>query len=44
VTYGPALSPEEFDHPEDGKERYARTAERIMAAIARIEPPDLPVI
>jgi 1-acyl-sn-glycerol-3-phosphate acyltransferase len=44
VTYGPALTPEEFDHPEDGKERYARTAERIMAAIARIEPPDLPVI
>jgi 1-acyl-sn-glycerol-3-phosphate acyltransferase len=39
VTYGPPLSPSDYDHPEDGKERYARTAARIMEAITRIEPP-----
>jgi 1-acyl-sn-glycerol-3-phosphate acyltransferase len=44
VAYGPALSPADYDHPEDGKERYARTAARIMEAITRIEAPDLPVI
>jgi 1-acyl-sn-glycerol-3-phosphate acyltransferase len=44
VSYGAPLLPSEYDHPEDGKERYARTAERIMAAIARIEPPQIRVI
>jgi 1-acyl-sn-glycerol-3-phosphate acyltransferase len=44
VAYGPPLSPADYDHPEDGKERYARTAARIMEAITRIEAPDLPVI
>jgi 1-acyl-sn-glycerol-3-phosphate acyltransferase len=44
VTYGPALTPSEYDNPADGKERYARTAERIMAAINRIEPPRIVVI
>jgi 1-acyl-sn-glycerol-3-phosphate acyltransferase len=44
VTYGAPLSPAEFDHPEDGKERYQRTAERIMAAITRLEPPSVRVI
>jgi len=44
VTYGPPLSPEEFDHPADGKERYQRTAGRIMAAITRLEPPPVRVI
>jgi 1-acyl-sn-glycerol-3-phosphate acyltransferase len=44
VAYGRPLSPEEYDHPGDGKERYGRTAARIMEAIARIEAPSAPVI
>jgi 1-acyl-sn-glycerol-3-phosphate acyltransferase len=44
VTYGRPLPPEEFDHPEDGKERYARTASRIMEAITRLEAPPVRVI
>jgi 1-acyl-sn-glycerol-3-phosphate acyltransferase len=44
VSYGRPLSPAEFDHPEDGKERYARTAERIMEAITRIEAPRVRII
>jgi 1-acyl-sn-glycerol-3-phosphate acyltransferase len=44
VSYGPPLEPSDYDVPGDGKERYARTAERIMAAIVRIEPPKIQVI
>jgi 1-acyl-sn-glycerol-3-phosphate acyltransferase len=44
VTFGEPLAPEEYDHPGDGKERYARTAERIMAAIEKIQPPPTLVI
>jgi 1-acyl-sn-glycerol-3-phosphate acyltransferase len=44
VTYGQPLMPSEFDNPADGRERYARSAERIMAAITRLEPPHRPVI
>ena len=44
VTYGRPLQPEDYDRPADGKERYQRAAERIMAAIARIEPPRPTVI
>jgi 1-acyl-sn-glycerol-3-phosphate acyltransferase len=44
VTFGKPLAPEEYDRPEDGKERYARTAERIMAAIDQIQPPPILVI
>jgi 1-acyl-sn-glycerol-3-phosphate acyltransferase len=44
VTYGSPLAPSDFDHPADGKERYARTAERIMDAITRIGPPPVRVI
>lgn len=39
VAYGRPLLPPEYDHPEDGKERYARTADRIMEAITRIKAP-----
>jgi 1-acyl-sn-glycerol-3-phosphate acyltransferase len=39
LRYGQPLKPEDYDRAEDGKERYARAAERIMAAIARIELP-----
>ncbi|MFZ1056049.1 MAG: lysophospholipid acyltransferase family protein [Opitutaceae bacterium] len=44
VTYGRAILPEEYDRPGDGKERYARTAARIMEAITRIEPPPYQVV
>ncbi len=44
VAYGPALLPADYDHPDDGKDRYARTAGRIMEAINRIGPPALTVI
>jgi 1-acyl-sn-glycerol-3-phosphate acyltransferase len=44
VSYGAPLSPGDYDHPDDGKERYARTAVRIMEAINRIEPPRLQVV
>jgi 1-acyl-sn-glycerol-3-phosphate acyltransferase len=44
VTYGPPLMPADYDHPGDGKERYQRTAERIMDAITRLEPPRVTVI
>jgi 1-acyl-sn-glycerol-3-phosphate acyltransferase len=44
VSYGPALAPADYDHPDDGKERYARTAARIMEAIGRIGPPRVQVV
>jgi 1-acyl-sn-glycerol-3-phosphate acyltransferase len=44
VAYGKALSPQEYDNPADGRERYARTAARIMEAITRIEAPRAPVV
>jgi 1-acyl-sn-glycerol-3-phosphate acyltransferase len=44
VAYGRPLTPSEYDHPDDGKERYARTAARIMEAIGRIEPPPVTVV
>ncbi len=44
VAYGAPLSPADYDHPSDGKERYARTAARIMEAITRIEAPAVRVI
>jgi len=44
VTFGKPLYPDDFDRPEDGKERYARTAARIMGEIEKISPPRFPVI
>ncbi len=44
ITYGRPLAPSDYDDPRDGKERYQRAAERIMAAISRLEPPRFPVI
>jgi 1-acyl-sn-glycerol-3-phosphate acyltransferase len=44
VSYGPPLAPADYDHPDDGKERYARTAARIMEAISRIGPPRVQVV
>jgi len=44
VVYGAALQPADYDQPADGKERYLRAAERIMAAIARLECPGTTVL
>ncbi|MGH7996160.1 MAG: lysophospholipid acyltransferase family protein [Opitutaceae bacterium] len=44
VAYGPALLPEQYDRPQDGKERYMNAAGRIMQAIAAIEPERRPVV
>ena len=44
VTYGKALQPSDYDDPAAGKERYTGAAERIMAAIAQLEPPRVAVI
>jgi 1-acyl-sn-glycerol-3-phosphate acyltransferase len=39
VVFGQVLPPEAYDPPGAGKDRYQRTSERIMAAIARLELP-----
>lgn len=44
VTYGPPLRPADYDNPADGPDRYQKAAERIMAAVARLEPPKAQVI
>jgi 1-acyl-sn-glycerol-3-phosphate acyltransferase len=44
VTYGKPLLPADYDDRDAGKERYPRAAERIMAAIGRLEPPQVAVI
>lgn len=43
IVFGPPLSSADYDHKSDGKERYQRASERIMAAIAALERPK-PVI
>jgi 1-acyl-sn-glycerol-3-phosphate acyltransferase len=44
VVFGRPLQPADYERSDDGRERYARTAARIMEAITRIEPPPVPVI
>lgn len=44
VVFGPPLQPSQYDHPADGKERYQRASERIMAAIAALPQPKPAVI
>ena len=39
VVYGSPLLPADYDDPNAGRERYAVAAGRIMAAIAKLEPP-----
>lgn len=39
MVFGRPLLPADYDSPADGKERYQRAYERIMAAIAAIELP-----
>ena len=44
VAFGKPLQPADYDNPADGKERYSRTAARIMAAIMSIRLPVAPII
>jgi 1-acyl-sn-glycerol-3-phosphate acyltransferase len=44
VAFGPSLPPSVYDVPSEGKERYARAAQRIMDAVARLSLRDTPVI
>jgi 1-acyl-sn-glycerol-3-phosphate acyltransferase len=39
VVFGPPLPPEVYDDPAAGKDRYQIASDRIMAAIARLDPP-----
>ncbi len=39
VIFGPLLTPADYDAPDSGKARYQIASERIMAAIARLQPP-----
>lgn len=43
VVFGKPLQPAEYDNPADGKERYQRASERIMAAITKLQEP-VPVV
>ncbi len=45
LVFGAPLAPSDYDHATDAKEvRYQRAAERIMAAIAKLQPPPVTVI
>jgi 1-acyl-sn-glycerol-3-phosphate acyltransferase len=44
VVFDRPMPPEEYDNVSDGKERYARCAERIMSRIAQLRPPPTVVI
>ncbi|HUJ44969.1 MAG TPA: lysophospholipid acyltransferase family protein [Opitutaceae bacterium] len=44
ITFGPPLSPAQFDDHTDGKDRYQHASECIMAAIAALELPRPQVI
>jgi 1-acyl-sn-glycerol-3-phosphate acyltransferase len=44
VVFGRPLAPAEFDEPSAGKDRYQIASERIMAAIARLQPPSVTVL
>ena len=43
-VFGRPLPPAAYDDPTAGKQRYQVASERIMAAIAALEPPPLPVV
>lgn len=44
IVFGPPLQPDAYDHKNDGKERYQRASERIMAAIAALRRPVATVV
>lgn len=39
VVFGPPISPAAYDEPKAGKERYQIASSRIMAEIAKLQPP-----
>jgi 1-acyl-sn-glycerol-3-phosphate acyltransferase len=39
VVFGPAIPPSAYDDPSAGRQRYQIASERIMAQIARLQPP-----
>ena len=44
IVFGRPLAHADYDHKSDGKERYQRASERIMAAIATITRPAITVV
>ncbi len=44
ITFGPLLYPTDYDSPEAGKDRYQRTSEKIMTAIAALREPTVTVV
>jgi 1-acyl-sn-glycerol-3-phosphate acyltransferase len=44
VVFGKPLLPRDYDDPKAGKERSQLASERIMAQIAKLQPPHYPVI
>jgi 1-acyl-sn-glycerol-3-phosphate acyltransferase len=44
IVFGAPLASADYDHKSDGKERYQRASERIMAAIAQLTPPPVRVL
>jgi 1-acyl-sn-glycerol-3-phosphate acyltransferase len=44
VVFGKAIPPSVYDDPKAGKERAQIASERIMAEIARLQPPPERVI
>lgn len=44
VVYGPPIAPSAYDDPRAGKERYQLASQRIMAEIAKLHRPRLPVV
>jgi 1-acyl-sn-glycerol-3-phosphate acyltransferase len=44
IVFGRPLAPDAYDQKSDGKERYQRASERIMAAIAALPPPPVTTI
>ncbi len=44
VVFGRPIPPEAYDDPSAGKQRYQVASDRIMAEIARLQPPAIPVV
>ena len=44
VVFGKPIPPSVYDEPSAGKERYQIASERIMAEIAKLQPPALTVV
>ncbi len=44
IVFGRPIPPADYDHRSDGKERYQRASERIMAAISELKEPTAPVV